>query len=36
MAEADEPTPPVDPKVIDQVKADNAAAEAKAKAEHKA
>jgi sec-independent protein translocase protein TatA len=34
MAEDDEPA--VDPKVIDQVKADNAAAEAKAKAEHKA
>ena len=39
MAEDDEPAPgasTVDPKVIDQVKADNAAAQAQAKAEHKA
>ena len=40
MAEDDEPTAPtastVDPKVIDQTKADNAAAQAQAKAEHKA
>ena len=36
MAEDDEAAATADPKVIDQVKADNAAAEAKAKAEHKA
>ncbi|SIQ72203.1 MULTISPECIES: twin-arginine translocase TatA/TatE family subunit [unclassified Bosea (in: a-proteobacteria)] len=38
MAEDDEPTPgaTVDPKVIDNVKASNAQAEAQAKAEHKA
>lgn len=39
MAEDDEPASSasnVDPKVIDQTKADNAAAQAQAKAEHKA
>lgn len=40
MAEDDEAAAPtantVDPKVIDQTKADNAAAQAQAKAEHKA
>ena len=39
MAEDDEPAAGagnVDPKVIDQTKADNAAAQAQAKAEHKA
>lgn len=40
MAEDDEPAAPtasnVDPKVIDQTKVDNAAAQAQAKAEHKA
>ena len=39
MAEDDEAAPTatnVDPKVIDQTKADNAAAQAQAKAEHKA
>jgi sec-independent protein translocase protein TatA len=39
MAEDDEATPTattVDPKVIDQTKADNVAAQAQAKAEHKA
>ena len=40
MAEDDEPAAPtastVDSKVIDQTKADNAAAQAQAKAEHKA
>lgn len=40
MAEDDETAAPtsttVDPKVIDQTKADNAAAQAQAKAEHKA
>lgn len=39
MAEDDEVAPTatnVDPKVIDQTKADNAAAQAQAKAEHKA